>query len=1112
MLGPVEVGDAEGRRAELGGRQRRALLAQLILAPGRVVSVDALAAGLWGDDLPPTAVKSIQVHVSRLRPQLAAGVLVTRSPGYLLDVAPDATDVACFDQLAATARARLAQGDVAGGAEGLRAALGLWRGPALADVADHPFAAGAVARLEEARVRALEDRVAADLDLGRHADLVGELEELVRAEPLRERLWAQLMVALYRCDRQADALDAFTRARRHLVDELGLEPGPDLRSLERQVLDHTVPAAPAGAAPNGVAAAVVAEGEPPGRTTVPRRVADLRPPPVLVGREAPIASLATAVELAEDGQGGLVAIRGDEGMGKSSLIAAFARSAGQRAEVFAGRCREHVAVPYGPWSQVMRQLEASAALELLEGAVGLDDALDRHRVMLFDAVARALREAASATPIVVVLDDLHWSDEASVSLLLHAADELALDPVLFVTAWRDREIGAAHPVNRLTHHLTRTEGTVVDLGPLTVEDIAALLDHTDLESDAESTAAAATSIWEATGGVPLFAAQVVDNLASDHDAVPPVGQITLEIPETVRTLVARRLVDAGPAATEVAEACAVLGEPLRSDLLTTIAGHLDAPTVLTALDRLTDLGVLVEAAESHEFVHAAFRSAILANVRAGRRQVLHASALRALTDRGAAPAVLVHHADGAGTLSAPDELGALLVSAADDAMRRTAFSDAAANYERAVPLTEPEGRARVLSALSDALGRTGDIDAMKVHATAALEAAAIHGADDQTVAEAAARLCGFGNGYGVDRGALRWADAALAQVTRGVDQARIHAAVAYHHAMWGSPAAVAAEALDAARACCAEPPPDLEAAMGFAEALLLLGSPDLDRRFAVVGRMIELDPLDPSISHLGRGLRLRCLTEMGAGRLDDARRTADEILAVATKEGSWLYRADAHRWQIATVMASGDAAGAKQMIVDLEQMSSHHLAGRAFVGTQRILLALFTGEHTKAIAYLDAMLGALPTGDPVATDRRLVELVRLTALVEDGQLDEARATYRDLLPHLDLDRSSCRRSTVELALCAGLVAELGLADAVPDLIARLRPFAGQLVVMSWGECVLGSADGYLATLQALGGLPEAEASLERALAIEDAAGDQVGAARTRARWARVRAGQEGAVG
>jgi WD40 repeat protein/serine/threonine protein kinase len=221
ILGPLDV-VADGKALDLRGRKQRALLAVLLLEANRVVSSDRLIEALWEERPPETAEKALRVHVSQLRKLLGKERLETRAPGYLLRVGPDELDLARFLRLRDEAK--------------LEQALTLWRGPPLADFASEGFAQAEIARLEELRLAALEERIGHDLARGRHGEVAGELEALVREHPLRERLRAQLMLALYRSGRQADALDAYRAARTALVEERGIEPGRELRELEKQIL------------------------------------------------------------------------------------------------------------------------------------------------------------------------------------------------------------------------------------------------------------------------------------------------------------------------------------------------------------------------------------------------------------------------------------------------------------------------------------------------------------------------------------------------------------------------------------------------------------------------------------------------------------------------------------------------------------------------------------------------------------------------------------------------------------------------------------------------------------------------------------------------------------
>jgi ABC-type transport system substrate-binding protein/DNA-binding SARP family transcriptional activator len=271
ILGPLEV-SVDERVIEIRGPKQRALLAILLLRANEPVSRDVLVHELWGEHPPAGAQGSLDVYVSRLRRVLtkAAGehVLVTRPGAYRLQVTDEQFDVRRFERLVAGGRSALAAGQPGPAGESLRAALRLWRGDPLADLAGEPFAQVEIGRLEELRLGAVEDRIEADLALGRHAEVVGELEALAAAHPLRERVYGQLMLALYRCGRQAEALEVYRKARRTLVDELALEPVPALQRLEQAILRQdpslelpapaAAPAAPATPARPAVRGAWVA--------------------------------------------------------------------------------------------------------------------------------------------------------------------------------------------------------------------------------------------------------------------------------------------------------------------------------------------------------------------------------------------------------------------------------------------------------------------------------------------------------------------------------------------------------------------------------------------------------------------------------------------------------------------------------------------------------------------------------------------------------------------------------------------------------------------------------------------------------------------------------------
>ena len=311
ILGSIEAHDESGSLA-LGGAKPRAVLAMLLLRANEPVSAERLAVAIWGEDTPQRAVRAVQVHVSRLRKALRDPEVLTTTPaGYVLRVRPGELDVERFERLTEEGSLLLAEGRPVEAARRLRAALALWRGPALADLALEPFARDDAARLEELRLTATEARIRADLESGAHTELVTELRRLVAQNPRRERLAAQLMLALYRCGRQADALDAYRDVRRAMQDEIGLEPGRELRELQGAIL----------AQDPGL------DVEPP-VSRLPGKL-DMAGDAPLEGRRAELARLRARWDRARAGDGGVVVLAGAPGSGRTRLAAELAREVDQ---------------------------------------------------------------------------------------------------------------------------------------------------------------------------------------------------------------------------------------------------------------------------------------------------------------------------------------------------------------------------------------------------------------------------------------------------------------------------------------------------------------------------------------------------------------------------------------------------------------------------------------------------------------------------------------------------------------------------------------------------------------------------------------------------------------
>ena len=325
ILGPLEVLDEAGQLVRLGGPRLRALVIRLALDPGRAIAADRLAGDLWPGDGPGQAGpadsgNALQALVSRLRHAAGPGIIEHQAGGYRLAVDPADVDAARFERLVGAGRAALAAGDPAAAAERLRQALRLWRGPALVDVADAAFAAGPVARLEELRLAATEDRIEADLALGRGGELAAEAEELATAHPHRERLRGQLMRILYLAGRQGDALEVYEDTRRLLADQLGVDPSPALSAVHLAILradpglGHPAGNGPAPAPGPGPAAYL-----PPRTSNLPAQLTSF------VGRDEELNRVSKLLS-----ESRLVILTGPGGTGKTRLaIEASARFADQ---------------------------------------------------------------------------------------------------------------------------------------------------------------------------------------------------------------------------------------------------------------------------------------------------------------------------------------------------------------------------------------------------------------------------------------------------------------------------------------------------------------------------------------------------------------------------------------------------------------------------------------------------------------------------------------------------------------------------------------------------------------------------------------------------------------
>jgi DNA-binding SARP family transcriptional activator len=709
ILGPLEV-LANGQALDLGSQKQRALLAVLLLHANEVVSSDRLIEALWEHEPPETGKKVLQVYVSGLRKVLGRERIETRSPGYVLRMEAGEFDAARFRRLSE-------QGEFA-------EALALWRGPPLSDFTYLRFAQPEIARLDEARLACLEDRIEADLAAGRHGDLVGELDALVSEHPLRQRLRAQLMLALYRSGRDAEALEVYHDARRVLVEELGIEPRRQLRELQQAILRQD-PAL-------DLATQLEAAGADSGRG-------------VFVGREHELEQLLVGLDDAFAGHGGLFLLVGEPGIGKSRLAdELLSRARARGARVLVGRCWEAGGAPaFWPWVQSLRvciresetrtlraQLGAGASElaellpELRELFPGLPEPPELEpesaRFRLFEAASHFLRSAAQNRPLVLVLDDLHAADAPSLLLLQFLARELTDSRMLLVAAYRDVDPTVREPLAATAAELAREPATTrLPLAGLDEAAVARFIELTSGEAPSDELVAA---VQEETEGNPLFVGEIVRLLRAEG-RLDEADAGRIAIPQSVRDVIARRLRHLSEECNRLLVLASVLGREFRPDALAR-AGGVSEDELLDTLDEAMAARVVSDVPDSPgrlRFAHLLIRDTLYEGLTTARRIRLHRLAVEALEglyseESGAHLAELAHHAVEGSELAK----GLLYARRAGDrALALLAYEEAVRLYTMALDalaLEAPEDertRCELLLSLGEAEMRAGDAAAAK---------------------------------------------------------------------------------------------------------------------------------------------------------------------------------------------------------------------------------------------------------------------------------------------------------------------------------------------------------------------------------------------------------------
>jgi DNA-binding SARP family transcriptional activator len=1133
VLGPLEVLD-EGRSLALAGDKQRALLANLLVNANEVVSTDRLIDELWGADPPKTAGKSLQVLVSQLRkvlePDRGAGMagrlLVTRAPGYLLLVEPEQLDVARFERLAGEGRRALAAADPERAATTLNKALGLWRGPPLADLTYADFAQREIARLEELRLATLEDRIDADLECGRHSEVIGGLEKLVAEEPLRERLRAQLMLALYRSGRQAEALEAYRDARHALTGELGIEPSRELKQLEAAILAQDRSLEPPARH----------QGTPPAPRTQGRRGE-------FVGREGELSDLQTALDAALGGRGSLLLIGGEPGIGKSRLAEELSsRALAADAKVLSGRCWEAGGAPaFWPWVQALRaHLREAEAGDLRRqlGAHGgevaqvlpeLREVLpdlpvvevresEGARFRLFDATSSFLKRAAVERALVLVLEDLHAADVPSLLLLRFITSEIADARMLLVGTYRDIEIGRNHPLSSALAELSReaTAHTLLLRG-FGESDVSQLVESIAGASPSPQVVAA---IHAGTGGNPLFVGELVRLLASEGRLEEPIdeGDAWVSIPRGVRDVIAKRLARVSDPAREMLRVASVLGREFSIDTVAHAGSH-SVSEVLDLLDEAIAEGVVTEvpgSADRLQFTHALVRDALYEQLGASQRRKLHAQLGQVLEERYAADAEphlaeLAQHFFAAGPEGNPAKAFDYARRAGDRASRLLAFEEAARLYGLALRVLDSwsgdhrRKRCRTLVSLGNAHLRAGDQPkARSVFLEAAQHAREL--GDHAVLGEAAL-------GYG---GLMVWTAARgdphlirlLEEALSALDQrdsalraklvARLSGAIRDQPYRQRS-VALSEEAVEMARRL-----EDSET-VGYAldaRCIALAGPATLDEFRQATGELTRLaeETAEPRLVLIARFYRT--FFDLYVGDVARARRELDQALRDADE-----LRAPSYSW-------APTALAATLALVEGEFGRGKGLIQKAFeFGQQAQPVSAHATKRLQTFLLKKELGGLEGEGEALAdwsaTDRTFpIGRCALANLYSDlGMRSAAAATFEEVAEndfaavHLD------EEWLVALSLLTDVCAFLGDRDRAVRLYELLVPYA-DLNAVAWPEVAMGAVARPLGVLASMLNMEEAaERHFEHAIALNDRLGARPWVAHAKHEYARMLLGR-----
>ncbi len=1087
ILGALEV-RADGVVVEVGTRKARVLLAALVLGRNQVVGADALIQAAWPGELPANPRAALQTSIARLRRALGdADRLATTTDGYVLHTSDGEVDSDRFESLVTSGRLALAAGDAGAAASRLREALSLWRGPFLGDLGDADFALSESTRLSELRMEATLDRTDAELALGRHRELVAELETMANANSLREDFALRLALALYRDGRQGEALDRCAVFRKRLADGLGLRPSAELADLEHRILvqdpslEQLVPDRAPPPEPVGIA----------GAGYVPRAVAALRAAP-MVGREKQLRAAVDVIWGGGDGTRAVV-ITGEPGVGKTRLMAEVASElAGGGFHVLLGRCSMSPLLPGEPVTEIVHQVidEQTDDLRLRLGG-GLRELgrlvpdlhlrmpdvepsaevpADATRYLAARAFSSVLDVAALAGPVLLLMDDIQAADPMTIELLRHALRRPEA-PLAVVMTERD----SGPEVDRLLVDIGH-DGTLVRIAleGLSPEETSALVER---EVPGRTSPWLGRVVHEHTGGNPFFTLELARHLAIGGRPRPT---FTGDLPPSLVAVVRRRIEELGDVAESALRTAALVGTEFDAAVVLAACPH---PGAAAGLADAADARIIEPVPDEpgrHRFAHGVTVSVLRGSFGPGEAERTHEAIASTLADVPPGEAVphaaLAHHWRQAGITHA-HRAAAHSEAAALEALRRRAFEPARSLCVAGLEALDAAGTRddqylRLLLLAVDAAGASAD----QAGATALAETAV-----------GLARQLG-------DHDAL--VRAALAAVPVLPDE------------RWG---AVLEDALHLVRpgtddhlrlqACLASMVADVDPAR--ADGLIAEVRPQAATRrdVSLLHRVLAYDVFHGSDVPPRQRIAI-----------------ADAIVAHAGDESQSAVVLDAHTFRGTARLELGDRAGAERDFADHSRLASALrspgalavdaqrramralLAGRPEeaerhvheamlqVGDDRAWVAVYGGQLMaikEAQGRYEDMLGLLDLQEPVDAARPVTRSTRAMALAHLGHSAGAHV----LLDELRMELPECRRDLfwmIAAVNTADTATTLGDRVAAAELTELLRLYGDRVAVFAMAAVCWGAVARFLAPMaHLLGRLDDAVGRHEQAMALHE---------------------------